>query len=127
MLNLHPPFRRATEGDLDTVRALLGERAGPDPAEAVVAEEGGTVAAVLDGRPSGETWRVDALAVANERVADLGPRILAVADALAADDGLASVTIDPRALDPALRAMLDAEGFRPGGNGLMVRPVVPQG
>ena len=85
--------------------------------------------AVLDGRPDGETWRIDALAVARERVGELGPRVLAVADALAADDGLASVTLDPAALDPALRAVLDQEGFRPaeGGNGMMVRPVVPQG
>lgn len=127
MLNLHPPFRRATEADLDTVRALIGERSGPAPADAVVAEEDGAIVAVLDGRPDGEALRVDALAVASGRVADLGPRILAVADALAADDGLFSVLLDPNALDPELRALLDQEGFRLDADGLMTRPVVPQG
>ncbi len=55
--------------------------------------------------------------------------MLAVADALAADEGLASVTVDPGALDPAVRAILDAEGFRSAedGSGLMTRPFVPQG
>ena len=129
MLNLHPPFRRANPDDRDTIGALLGQRDGSHPAECVVAEEGGTLFAVLDGRPEGATWRIDALAVARERAADLGPRVLAVADALAADDGLESVTLDPASLDPEMRRILDGEGFRPAedGSGLMVRPVVPQG
>ena len=129
MLNLHPPFRRATAEDTDTIRALLGERSGPAPAEAVVAEEDGEIVAVLDGRPDGETWRVDALAVFHERVGELGPRVLRLADALAAEDGLFSVQLDPKTLDPELRAILEEEGFRPAerAGGLMERPVVPQG
>ncbi|MDB5558830.1 MAG: hypothetical protein JWQ36_1764 [Enterovirga sp.] len=129
MLNLHPPFRRARPEDMDTLRALLGERSGPAPAEAVVAEENGRVVAALDGRPDGETWRVDAVAVLHERVGELGPRVLRLADALAAEDGLAAVVLDPASLDPELRALLEEEGFRPApeGRGLMARPVVPQG
>lgn len=127
MVNLHAPFRRARSDDRDLVGALLGERSGAQPVDCVLAEEGGAVIAVLDGRPNGETWRVDALAVAHERVAELGPRILAIADALAADEGLFSVTLDPSALDPDLRAILDQEGFRVGEGGLLVRPVIAQG
>ena len=129
MLNLHQPFRRARPEDMDMIRALLGERTGPAPAEAVVAEENGEVTAVLDGRPDGETWRIDALAVFHERVGELGPRVLRLADALAAEDGLAAVVLDPASLDPEIRSLLDEEGFRPaeGREGLMERPVVPQG
>jgi hypothetical protein len=129
MLNLHPPFRRARPEDTDTIQALLGERTGPAPGEAVVAEEDGEVVAVLDGRPDGQAWRIDAAAVFHERVGELGPRVLRLADALAAEDGLFSVVLDPAALDPEMRALLDEEGFRPaeGGRGLMERPVVPQG
>ncbi|NNM72107.1 hypothetical protein [Enterovirga aerilata] len=129
MLNLHPPFRRARPGDTDMIRALLGERSGAAPGEAVVAEEDGEVTAVLDGRPDGGAWRVEALAVFHERVAELGPRVLRIADALAAEDGLGSVVLDPASLDPQMRALLEEEGFRPadGGAGLMERPVVPQG
>jgi hypothetical protein len=129
MLNLHPPFRRARPEDADSIQALLGERSGPAPAEAVVAEEDGQITAVIDGRPDGEAWRVEALAVLHERVGELGPRVLRLADALAAEEGLFSVILDPKALDPEMRGMLDEEGFRPasGGQGLMERPVVPQG
>lgn len=127
MVNLHAPFRRARSDDRDLVQALLGERSGRHPVDCVLAEEGGAVTAVLDGRPDGETWRVDALAVAHERMAELGPRILAVADALASDEGLFSVTLDPGALDPDMRAILDREGFRDGKGGLLVRPVIAQG
>lgn len=110
------------------IRALLGERSGPAPGEAVVADEDGQVTALLDGRPDGEAWRVDAVAVLHERVGDLGPRVLRLADALAAEDGLFVVVLDPKALDPEVRALLDEEGFRPaeGRAGLMERPVVPQ-
>ncbi len=129
MLNLHPPFRRAKPEDVDTIQALLGERSDASPAECVVAEEDGVIVAVLDGRPDGEAWRVDALAVFHERVAELGPRVLRLADALAAEDGLFSVLLDPTALDPELRALLAEEGFSPaeGSAGLMERPVIPQG
>ena len=129
MLNLHSPFRRAVPEDMDTIRALLGERSGPAPGEAVVADEGGEITAVLDGRPHGGAWRVDALAVFHERVGELGPRVLRIADALAAEDGLASVVLEPASLDPEMRALLEEEGFRPkpGAAGLMERPVIPQG
>ena len=129
MLNLHPPFRHAREDDMDAIRAILGERSGPAPGEAVVADEGGQITALLDGRPDGEAWRVEALAVLHERVGELGPRVLRLADALAAEDGLFSVVLDPKALDPEMRALLEEEGFRPaeGRAWLMERPVVPQG
>jgi len=129
MLNLHPPFRRATPEDMDTIQALLGERSGPAPAEAVVADGDGVVVAVLDGRPDGEAWRIDVIAVFHERVGELGPRVLRLADALAAEDGLFSVLLDPAALDPELRALLAEEGFRPaeGRAGLMERAVIAQG
>lgn len=129
MLNLHPPFRRARAEDSDMIRTLLGERSGAAAGEAVVADEGGEVTAVLDGRPDGEAWRVEALAVFHERVGELGPRVLRLADALAAEDGLGSVVLDPASLDPEIRALLEEEGFRPVADkaGLMERPVVPQG
>lgn len=126
MLNLHPPFRRARDEDGETIRALLGERTGLAPAEAVVAEEDGQVTAVIDGRPDGESWRVDALAVLNERAGELGPRILRLADALAAEDGLFRVVLDPAALDPEIRTLLEEEGFRPAESGLMERSVIAQ-
>lgn len=129
MLNLHPPFRRARDEDMDAIRALLGERSGPSPGEAVVAEQDGRVLAILDGRPDGEAWRIDALAVLHEEAGDLGRRVLRLADALAAEDGLFRVVLDPAALDPEIRALLEEEGFRPSGKrvGLMERAVVPQG
>lgn len=127
MLNLHPPFRWATEADRDAITALAGKSA--PGAEAVVAEEGGRILAVLSGRPSGESWRVEALAVADGHAAELGPRLLRLADALAAEDELGAVALKPDILAQDLRVLLEEEGFRSaeGDPGLMVRPVVPQG
>jgi hypothetical protein len=128
MLNLHPPFRRATLADENAVESLIGPRTG-QAAETVVAEENGRVVAVLAGLPDGEAWHVEAIALAEERVGELGPRILRLADALAAEDGRFSVVLDPKALHPEMRALLEEEGFRPaaGRPGLMERSVVPQG
>jgi hypothetical protein len=128
MLNLHSPFRRATAADEDAVKSLTGGRTVTG-AETVVAEEKGRVVAVLAGRPSGEAWHVEAIAVSEERMGELGPRILRVADVLAAEDELGAVTLKPDSLGQGLRSLLQEEGFRPaeGHDGLMIRPVVPQG
>ena len=114
MLNLHPPFRRLTADGEDRV--------------AVEAEEDGRVTAALSGRPAGEVWRIERLHFEAARLDDLGPRILAVADALAAEEGLATVVLDPAGLDVSMLALLDREGFRPAaGSGLLSRPVIPSG
>lgn len=128
MLNLHAPFRLASPDDGSSVAALT---IGAEPAvigpNTVVAEEGGRVVAALSGHADAETWRIDLLVVAAERRADLTPRFLAVADALASDEGLASVTFYDAA-DEVLRALLDQEGFRPAGQGgRIARQVIPQG
>jgi hypothetical protein len=124
MLNLHAPFRLAVAGDL----GRPGIPAGIEPGQGVVADESGRIVGALAGGISGETWRVTALAVAPERLDDLGRRILAVADALAADEGLAAVTLDASGLGEAWQPLLDQEGFRPAGQGgWLSRPVVPQG
>jgi hypothetical protein len=124
MLNLHAPFRRAEERDL----GLSAGSAKVVPGRTVLAEEAGRVVALLDGEEDGEAWRVTALFVAESRLDELGRRILAVADALAADDGLVNVTLDPASLGDAWRVLLDQEGFRPTGEGgWLARPVVPQG
>ena len=128
MLNLHPPFRLASPDDGSALSVLT---VGAEPAvigpNTVVAEEGGRVVAALSGHAEGETWRIDLLSVTPERHADLTPRLLAVADALAADEGLVSVVFDD-AGDEIVRALLDREGFRPAGQGgRLVREVIPQG
>lgn len=129
MLNLHAPFRRAEPGDAEAIANVQPGSIVPPEGDAVVAEEGGRITAALSGRPEAGAWRVDLLAVAPDRLAELAPRILAVADALAADDGLAAVTLDANRVGPDLRALLDREGFRAreGGSALLSRPVVPQG
>ena len=128
MLNLHAPFRLATPEDGSAVADLLpgAERAVIGP-NTVVAEESERVIAAISGHAEGATWSIDLLAVTPSRRADLTPRLLAVADALAADEGLASVIIDD-AGDVVVRALLDQEGFRPAGQGgRLVRDVIPQG
>ena len=126
MLNLHAPFRLAEPRDAQGVTELAGRARSSEGA--VVAEEGGRVVAALAGEPAGETWRLDLIAVPPDRLEELGPRLLAIADALAFDEGLTAVTVDPGALGPELAALLDREGFRPGDDGAaLTRPVVPQG
>jgi hypothetical protein len=132
MLNLHAPFRRAASGDEARIAKLTGS--GTASLEStVVADEASGITAVLSGRPEGETWRIATLAVAPDRRDQLAPRILAIADALAADDGILSVTLDPAGLGNEMLAILDQEGFRQadaagqGGSRPLVRPVVPQG
>lgn len=128
MLNLHAPFRLATPDDGSALADLLpGATLAVIGPNTIVAEEGGRVVAAISGHPEGETWRVDLLTVAPERRAELTPRLLAIADALASDEGLASVTFDD-AGDEVLRALLDQEGFRHAGQGgRLAREVVPQG
>src|SRR5829696_3863569 len=98
MIGLHPPFRRAAAGDRQRIRDVLKgsgcvtARRDAEPAiENTVVGEDGAVFAVLAGRPGeGETWQVDVLAVASDHSFDeFGSRLLAIADALAADEGLA--------------------------------------
>jgi hypothetical protein len=132
MLNLHAPFRRAASGDEARIAKLTGS--GTASLEStVVADEASGITAVLSGRPEGETWRIATLAVAPDRRDQLAPRILAIADALAADDGILSVTLDPAGLGNEMLAILDQEGFRQadgagqGGSPRLIRPVVPQG
>jgi hypothetical protein len=134
MLNLHAPFRRAASGDESGIAKLAGESGAASLENTVVADETGRITAVLTGEPEGETWRITALGVAPERRDELAPRILAVADALAADEGILSVTLDARGFGQEMLAILDQEGFRPvqdgagqGGSRTLVRPVVPQG
>jgi hypothetical protein len=134
MLNLHAPFRRAVSSDEAGIGNLSGASGSAALSETVVADEGGPLTAMLSGEPDGEAWRITAVAVAAERLNDLGPRILAIADALAAEEGLTAVTIDSRGIGPDMLAILDQEGFRPapggagqGGSPRLVRPVVPQG
>ena len=134
MLNLHAPFRRAASGDETGIAKLAGGAGAASIEHTVVADETGRITAVLSGAPEGETWRIAALEIAPERLRELGPRILAVADALAADEGLASVTLDASGFAQDMLQVLDQEGFRPtadgagqGGSRTLVRPVVPQG
>lgn len=127
MLNLHPPFRRASDADATAISRLVGQPVRD--AEAVVAEVDGRIVAVLAGRVSGETWHLETLAADEGHLADLGPRMLRLADALAAEDEVGAVSVRPDILPDSVGAMLDEEGFVPAadGSGLMVRPVVPQG
>lgn len=129
MVNLHAPFRRAVGDDATAIARLLPPPGTVAVEDAVVAEEDGAVTAALAGHPERDAWRLSALAVAPERLEELGPRLLAISDALAADEGLTAIILDPTALADDLRAMLDSEGFRPaeGGSALWSRPVVPQG
>ena len=126
MLNLHAPFRDAVAEDRPAAERLLGSPP-PPAAQVVVAEEDGRLSAALAGAVSGQAWSVVGLHVDPDRLDELGPRILAVADALAADEGLAAVTIAVDGLSSELRAVLDREGFRPGQGSTLVRPVIPQG
>lgn len=134
MLNLHPPFRRATSGDETRIAKLAGTATAALIEDTVVADETGRITAVLAGAPHGETWGITALAVDPQRLRELAPRILAIADALAADEGLASVTLEFSDFSQEMLAIVDQEGFRPveggagqGGPRTLVRPVVPQG
>jgi hypothetical protein len=134
MLNLHAPFRRAVSGDETRIAKLAGGAGATSIEDTVVADETGRITAVLSGAPEGETWRITSLEIAPERLAELAPRILAVADALAADEGLASVTLEASGFAQDMLAIVDQEGFRPapdaagqGGSRTLVRPVVPQG
>ena len=102
MIGLHPPFRRATPDDRQAIAAitrgdgritpLTGE---PAPDKTVVGEEDGRIFAVLTGGPAqGDVWHVEVLAVAPaDSFDEFGPRLLAIADALAADEGLARVDL----------------------------------
>jgi hypothetical protein len=131
MLNLHAPFRWAVPDDFtrahDWAAGLVPVADGP----AVVAEEDGQITAILTGAIQGETLRVTALATAPRSQEELIPRILAVADAIAADEGLAAVVLDPSPFGAEMLAILDQKGFRPadekGQPQLLSRPVVPQG
>jgi N-acetylglutamate synthase-like GNAT family acetyltransferase len=140
MIGLHTPFRRATPHDSQAIAKISsgdGRITSRSTGEAgventIVGEDNGRVFAVLAGSPAeGDAWQVDVLALAPERSFDeFAPRLLAIADALAADEGLATVrlTVD-QATDHVL-AVLDREGFRSDGAGAalsMSRPVVPQG
>lgn len=129
MLNLHLPFRLASPKDGSAMADLLPDGATPAVIgpNTVVAEEEGRVVAAMSGRAVDESWQVDLFAVAPEHRVDLTPRLLAVADALASDEGLASVIFDD-AGDEVFRALLDQEGFRPTGQGgRLARAVIPQG
>jgi N-acetylglutamate synthase-like GNAT family acetyltransferase len=145
VLNLHPPFRRATPDDARALGELINgagrvtaqPRANMRPEDAVVGGDPGELFAALVGRPDKEAdaWRIEALAVAPGRSFDeFGTRLLAVADALAADEGLRSVSLVLETVSEEVRAIVDREGFRPDGTGQggerglsMTRPVVPQG
>ncbi len=142
MIGLHPPFRRATPDDRQAVDALgQGEGRITPPSHSelsldgtVLGEENGRVFAVLSGHPAerGNTWHVDVLAFAGGRSFDeFGSRLLAVADALAADEGLAAVSLVVDAATDHVLAVLEREGFRADGQESatlsMSRPVVPQG
>ena len=141
MLNLHPPFRRATPDDARSIAELVKGPAcvtargdAQPPIENTIVGDDGGVFAVLAGRPAdkGDAWQVDLLAVAPERSFDeFGSRLLAVADALAADEGLAMVRLTVERPTHDVQAVLDREGFRPereqGARLSLARPVVPQG
>jgi hypothetical protein len=116
MLNLHAPFRRAVSSDEAGIGNLSGASGSAALSETVVADEGGPLTAMLSGEPDGEAWRITAVAVAAERLNDLGPRILAIADALAAEEGLTAVTIDSRGIGPDMLAILGPGGI-PAGSG----------
>jgi hypothetical protein len=98
------------------------------PGRGVLAEEDGDLVGVLDGAEAGEAWHVTRLVVSGHRLKELGPRVLAVADALASEDGLVVVALDGSGYDEAWQALFAQEGFRPTGQGAWLsRPVVPQG
>jgi hypothetical protein len=140
MIGPHPPFRRAAANDRQRIRDVLkgsgcviGRNAAEPAIENTVIGEDGAVFAVLAGRPGeGEAWQVDVLAVASDRSFDeFGSRLLAIADALAADEGRAAVRLTAEKLSDDVRAVLEREGFRveheQGGKLTMARPVIPQG
>ena len=138
MIGFHPPFRRATPDDRQAIAKIIRSDgritvpSGGEPAadKTVV---GGRIFAVLTGGPAeGDVWHVEVLAVAPTDVFDeFGPRLLAIADALAADEGLARVDLAVDQATDHVLAVLDREGFRSDGSEnaglLMSRPVVPQG
>lgn len=128
MLNLHSPFRLARAEDRAASERLPQHVPDGEAAEVeVVAEIAGEIRAALSGRSEGQAWRVTRLAIAADRLQELGPRLLALTDALAADEGLASVVLNASRLGPDLRAIAEQEGFRAGLDGELIRPVVPQG
>jgi ribosomal protein S18 acetylase RimI-like enzyme len=140
MIGLHPPFRRATPDDRQAIAKIIRSDgritvpSGGEPAadKTVVGEEGGRIFAVLTGGPEGDVWHVEVLAVAPaDSFDEFGPRLLAIADALAADEGLARVDLAVDQATDHVLAVLDREGFRGDGSEnaglLMSRPVVPQG
>jgi ribosomal protein S18 acetylase RimI-like enzyme len=134
---------------------------------AVVGEEGGRITSLLLGcldnteetdladapeivhplirlkRRAPKGWHVHALAVVPEhRRQGLGARLLRVADALAADEGLAETSLTVAESNEVARRLYDREGYRvvasepvvpdprvelTGNWLLMTRPVVPQG
>ena len=139
MIGLHAPFRRATPDDARAIAEISGGAGrvtppgdGKPEVENTIVADDGELFAVLSGRPAGKgAWQINVLAVAPERSFDeFGSRLLALADALAADEGLTRVrlTVD-QATDHILQ-VLDREGFRNDGTEgklSMSRPVVPQG
>ena len=141
MIGLHPPFRLATSDDRQAIAKIIRSDgritvpSGGEPAadKTVVGEEDGRIFAVLTGGPAqGDVWHVEVLAVAPDRSLDeFGPRLLAIADALAADEGMARVDLAVDQATDHVLAVLDREGFRGDGTEnaglLMSRPVVPQG
>ena len=134
---------------------------------AVVGEEGGRVTSLLLGcldnteetdladapeivhplirlkRRAPKGWHVHALAVVpDHRRQGLGARLLRVADALAADEGLTETSLTVAESNEVARRLYDREGYRvvasepvvpdprvelTGNWLLMTRPVVPQG
>jgi hypothetical protein len=85
MLNLHAPFRRASPEDADAISGLSpGAACGPETRTWWPRRTGDHGVPV--GPARGRGWRIEAVAGAPERVAELGRRILAVADALAAEE-----------------------------------------
>jgi hypothetical protein len=126
MLNLHAPFRWAEPGDSASL-AKLGITADLSAGQAVIAAENGRVFGFLSGLEEGESWAVRALWLAPGWEDQLAPRILAVADAIAADEGLAFVRLDKAVAQDGLSPLLDQEGFRPDGSSSLRRPVIPQG
>ena len=126
MLNLHAPFRWAEPGDAAAI-AKLGIQADLSGGQAVVAGENGRVFGFIAGDTDGEVWALRSFWVAPGWEDQLAPRILAVADAIAADEGLAFVRLDKAVAQDGLATLLDQEGFRPDEDGALRRPVIPQG
>jgi ribosomal protein S18 acetylase RimI-like enzyme len=156
------------EGPLDVGARLVAQPAGHlSFANAVVGDEGGRVTCVLFGYRSEielsdladapdilhpvirlaaqapDTWHVDSVAVAPPfRRRGLGTRLLRIADALAAEEGLTQTSLIVAEANEGARRLYEREGYRcvarepsaphprlpaRGDWLLMTRPVVPQG